>query len=418
MKKLKIIMVMVFVLGIFLSFRISTNAETDNVYQYSINNEEVTITGVTSKEEFSGKQVIPDKIEGYPVTKIRFGAFSNCMSLTSITIPDTVVDIGFSAFDECTSLEEITMPKDVYGTEEASRFGYIFGYQTLADGPILHYQPSYPALNPEYTIGTYAPEGKTYQNYTYPYKEWHTGIAYNHYRRYYYYNIPTSLKKVKITNDTVIDANAFYNCNNLKEIVLCNQISTIEQNAFYNCSGIETIYFNGGATQWNEINIDTTNTAIENATKRFIFYVTIYGENGKTLINKTYEENSILNIPKKDGYIPKLFTDTDCTNEFEPTTPITKNLILHLRYQLIQTTTSIYKYDKFNLLTITPHNVEIGNSIILALYTGDTLTDVHADTFKGNDIQFITDTPYTAAKIFVWNSLQDSIPLCAPEILE
>ena len=41
------------------------------------------------------------------------GAFSGCISLTSITIPDSVTSIGSSAFDDCISLTSITIPDSV-----------------------------------------------------------------------------------------------------------------------------------------------------------------------------------------------------------------------------------------------------------------------------------------------------------------
>ena len=40
-------------------------------------------------------------------------AFSNCTSLTSITIPDSVTSIGASAFEYCNALTSITIPDSV-----------------------------------------------------------------------------------------------------------------------------------------------------------------------------------------------------------------------------------------------------------------------------------------------------------------
>jgi len=77
---------------------------------YDSSGETVIITGC--QLEASGYLVIPETIEGKLVTSIG-GAFSNCSSLTNITIPDGVTSIGDFAFNGCTSLTGITIPDSV-----------------------------------------------------------------------------------------------------------------------------------------------------------------------------------------------------------------------------------------------------------------------------------------------------------------
>ena len=61
------------------------------------------------EESAEGEVVIPDEIEGLPVTSIGYNAFDGCYDLTSIIIPEGVTSIGFGAFSFCESLTSITI---------------------------------------------------------------------------------------------------------------------------------------------------------------------------------------------------------------------------------------------------------------------------------------------------------------------
>ena len=58
---------------------------------------------------------IPSNLKKVTVTggNILYGAFHNCSSLTSVTIPDSVTSIGNSAFSNCSSLTSVTIPDGV-----------------------------------------------------------------------------------------------------------------------------------------------------------------------------------------------------------------------------------------------------------------------------------------------------------------
>ena len=57
------------------------------------------------------------------VTSIGDDAFSDCNSLTSITIPDSVTSIGYAAFIDCSSLTSITIPDSVTFIGDGAFYG-------------------------------------------------------------------------------------------------------------------------------------------------------------------------------------------------------------------------------------------------------------------------------------------------------
>ncbi|MBQ8296327.1 MAG: leucine-rich repeat protein [Ruminococcus sp.] len=56
---------------------------------------------------------IPSSIGGYPVTHIYDYAFEDFTKLTTVVMPDTVIDIGICSFSDCYSLTNITFSKNL-----------------------------------------------------------------------------------------------------------------------------------------------------------------------------------------------------------------------------------------------------------------------------------------------------------------
>ena len=145
---------------------------------------------------------IPDS-----VTNIGVSAFSGCSGLTSVTIPNSVTSIGDSAFSGCSGLKEMTLPfvgarRGNTGTADAL-FGYIFGTSSYAGG----------TQRRQYYSSLYSST----------------------------YYVPSNLKTVVITDETILAYGAFYGCGGLTGVTIGNGVRSIGELAFFNCSGLTSV---------------------------------------------------------------------------------------------------------------------------------------------------------------------------------
>ena len=112
-KNIALILAIAVVCTLFGSFGVF--ADVYEVLEYSLENEEVTITNC-----FDVITEIPEMIDGYPVTNIAPSAFSNKPYISSITIPKSVKSIGRGAFASCTNLAEVVICADITTIEEST----------------------------------------------------------------------------------------------------------------------------------------------------------------------------------------------------------------------------------------------------------------------------------------------------------
>lgn len=86
-RKLAALLSLCMVLGMLPMTVFAAGETTAEGLVYEVNGESVTITGYTGNE---ASVVIPNEIEGKPVTAIGKAAFFNCGNLTSIEIPEGI----------------------------------------------------------------------------------------------------------------------------------------------------------------------------------------------------------------------------------------------------------------------------------------------------------------------------------------
>ncbi|MGN0546687.1 MAG: leucine-rich repeat protein [Acutalibacteraceae bacterium] len=173
--------------------------ETYTIYKYSLDSSEnATITKYNGNAR---SVIIPETLDGYPVTKIGSSAFSGNTSLCTVIIPDNVVAIGYSAFGECSKLSSVTLSKSL---EEMGQ---------------------YPFYNCDALTSIEIPKSldKCYYNCG-PF----TGCD--------------NLTNVTFEEGIVeISCALFEDCTGLTSIVIPDTVTRIEAQAFYNCTNLKSV---------------------------------------------------------------------------------------------------------------------------------------------------------------------------------
>ncbi len=156
------------------------------------------------------------------ITKIEEELFSGCTSLENIVIPESVKSIEYDAFYKCSKLAEINIPKAITDIMTSS-------FDMCASLTAINVDPD----NANYSSIDGVLFNKT-QEELIQYPAGKTGI----------YNIPSSV--------LTIGYSAFSNCLNLTEITIPSNIYKIEEYAFYNCKNITSITFLEGVRTIND----------------------------------------------------------------------------------------------------------------------------------------------------------------------
>ena len=125
------------------------DAEIDGIY-YNFSGTEATVTYRQYNAyhgSYSGNMVIPESVtygdKTYSVTSIGGYAFSDCINLTSLTIPNSVTSIGRWAFRGCGGLQKVIV-SDIAAWCNIS-------FEDIASNPLSCSHHIYSSEDSEYT---------------------------------------------------------------------------------------------------------------------------------------------------------------------------------------------------------------------------------------------------------------------------
>ena len=198
------------------SFSITASAASTTIgsLTFSVYSDHAVVTGYDKSE---ADIVIPDAVDGVPVTEIGRSVFMNCSDAASIAMPDSITSIGDYAFWQCSNMEFGKLPASLtYIGKDA-----FYRCDKLTDVVI--------------------PEGVTEISDSAFYwcenlrsVEMSDNVTVIADRAFIYCK---NLETVDLSpNITTIGGYAFFNCMKLKELVLTDKIQSVGTGAFANCS--------------------------------------------------------------------------------------------------------------------------------------------------------------------------------------
>lgn len=241
----------------FFKLFVDGSSASTSTTSYTFNDTEshkVYYFGVQDIEQFFKNSDIVECVISDGIISIEYGAFQNCTSLSSITIPSSVTSIGNYAFNGCTSMTSIELPSNI---------------SIIGDGTFGNCSALKSFIIPSSVKSIV---GGAFQNCT-------------------------SLESIVFPNGLeTIGNQVFYNCNRLTSIDIPSSVTSIANGTFESCSGLTSVTIGSGVTSIGY-----------NAFKgcRRLIEITCYATTAPTIEESTFDNlptNVTLHVPQGSDY--------------------------------------------------------------------------------------------------------------------
>ena len=293
-------------------------------------------------------------------------AFAHCDSLTNINLPDTLTVIGSYSF-QSSGLTDITIPQSVTVIGD-SAFAVCIDLTniTVADGNTAYRSQNGILYNKAKTEIICYPKAAVGDSFAIP--NGITKIADSAFERCW------NLKNITIAQSvTSIGADAFNSCYALTDISIPDGVESIGAGAFFECSALKSV---------------TIPNSVANI--------------GESAFMKCGKLNKVNYVGSKEDW-----TDIEKGSGYS----IPDDIIVYLKG-----IKAVRSAD--GKIVVTPLNTDNGKTVILALYNGNKLAEVHSQVYNGTQITFVPSKTYTTAKAMIWSDFNTLSPECGIKIIK